>query len=150
MSFVFAMFREMLMFRKCSETEFDELSEGGTRYLFQLDNFDFRDTLDGEGYLHFVVVEESDGDPTFYEADQEVMYEFMARYLAGEYEKIHYEMELSPTHAALLDVMEMASARARSGDPSFTFDQVVEDQDEIGEVEEVDGSEEEWRDDSEN
>ena len=133
------------MFRQCTEAEFDEISEGGTRYLFRLDHYELRDTLDGEGYLHFVVVESPQGDPVFYEADQEVMYEFMARYLAGEYEKVHHEMQRSPTHAALLDVLEMATARARSGDSHFSFDQV--DEDEAGELEELEGSDEEWRED---
>ena len=133
------------MLRHCTESDFDEMSEGGTRYLCKLDHYDFRDTLDGEGFLHFVVAEETEGEPQYYEADQEVMYEFMARYLAGEYEKEHYEMQRSPTHAALLDVLEMATARARSGDPGFTFDEVDGDED----LEEAEGPDEEWRGDTE-
>jgi hypothetical protein len=120
------------MFRRCSEPEYEELSEGGVRYLFQMDHLSFRDTLDGEGFLHFFVVEEAD-EPQFYESDQEVMYELMARFLAGEFEKAHYEMERSPTHAALMDVLELASARARAGDASFSFDHEMEDlEEEIG------------------
>jgi hypothetical protein len=48
------------------------------------------------------------------------MYELVARYLAGEYEKDAYELEYSPGHHALLDLLEMAVARVRSGDSSFT------------------------------
>lgn len=110
------------MFRQSSDAEHEELSEGGTRYLFQLDHYGFRDTLDGHGYLHFFVVEETEEDPAYYETDRLAMYEFMARYLAGLYEKTHYDMERSPTHAALMDVMEMATARARAGDSAFAFE----------------------------
>lgn len=120
------------MFRRCSEPEYEELSEGGVRYLFQMDHLSFRDTLDGDGFLHFFVVEETD-DPHFYESDQEVMYEFMARFLAGEYEKAHYEMERSPTHAALMDVLELVTARARAGDSTFSFDDEMEElEEEVG------------------
>lgn len=130
------------MFRQSSDAEHEEMSEGGTRYLFQLDHYGFSDTLDGHGYLHFFVVEESDNGPAYYETDQEVMYELMARYLAGVYEKSHYEMERSPTHAALMDVLELATARARSGDPGFAFED-GEDLEEAEEVEEPDGFEDE-------
>lgn len=129
------------MLRLSSEAEHEEMSEGGTRYLFKLDHYEFRDTLDGHGYLHYLVVEEADPEATYYETDQETMYEFMARYLAGLFEKTHYEMERSPTHAALMDTMEMATARARSGDSGFAFDtagEMEEDAEEADEFEDED------------
>lgn len=135
------------MFRHCPEPEYDELSEGGTRYLFRLDHFEFRDTLDGEGFLHFFVTENAADETIAYETDQASMYEFMARYLAGAYEKDHYQMERSPTHAALLDVMEIATARARSGDPGFSFDHA---EDGAEEMDGADGADEEdWRQEGE-
>lgn len=130
------------MFRLSTEAEHEELSEGGTRYLFRLDHFEFRDTLDGHGYLRFFVVEQGEPAPSYYETDQEAMYEFMARYLAGLFEKTHYEMERSPTHAALMDVMELATARARSGDPGFSFEEAdpLDGEDDADELEDDDAS----------
>jgi len=63
------------------------------------------------------------------------MYEFMARYLAGEYEKSEYELERSPAQEALLDTLEIAAARARSGETEREFDDldVVQDWAEIEE-----------------
>lgn len=118
------------MFRQSSEVEYEEMAQGGTRYLFRMDHYHFSDTLDGDGYLHYFVSEESGDEAAVYETDHDTMYEFMARYLAGVYEKTHYEMVRSPTHAALMDLLELATARARSGDPAFSFD-VVEEMDDI-------------------
>jgi hypothetical protein len=87
-----------------------------------------------------------------YETDRETMYELMARYLAGEYEKAEYEMERSPAHEALLDTLEIAAARARAGETEFSFDDlgVAEDWDELdenGEPVEEDFHEDEEQDD---
>lgn len=109
------------MFRLSSEEEYQEASEGGTRHLFALGYFEFHDTLDGEGRLRHFVLETGD-DAGVFEAGREVMYEFMARYLAGLYEKEEYEMERSPAHEALLDNLELAAARARSGEADFSLD----------------------------
>ncbi len=111
------------MFRKCSEEEFERASEAGTRHLFALGHFEFRDALDGEGELHHFVLDSSEKDARgIFEADQLAMYEFMARFLAGEYEKRQYHLERSPAQDALLDTLEMAAARARSGESTFVFD----------------------------
>lgn len=113
------------MFRERSGDEYERGSEGGRRHLFALAGFTFQDTLDGEGRMrHFVLEAERDGEEgaRSYEADRPTMYELMARYLAGEYEKAEYGMERSPAHEALLDLLEIATARARSGDGDFTLD----------------------------
>lgn len=116
------------MFRLSSEDEYGTRSEGGRRYLFGLHRFEFHDTLDEEGAMHqFVVEEGEDGaDPAVYATDPPTMYEFMARYLAGEYEKVEYEMERSPAHDALLDILELATAQARNGDTGFSFEELEE------------------------
>jgi hypothetical protein len=125
------------MFRLSSEDEHEERSQGGTRQLFSLAHFRFHDAMDGEGTLHHFVAEtgaSGEGGPV-YETDRETMYELMARYLAGEYEKAEYEMERSPAHEALLDTLEIAAARARAGESEFSFDDlgVAEDWDELDE-----------------
>ena len=116
------------MFKQCTEDEYAQGSEGGTRYLFALDGFEFHDTMDEEGRLHHFVLEsgEDEEEPAIYEADQPTMYELMARYLAGEYEKEAYELERSPAHEALLDLLELATARSRSGDSGFSLDELEE------------------------
>jgi len=125
------------MFRLSTEAEHEERSEGGTRHLFGLGHFEFHDAMDGEGRLHHFVVDltGAEDDVMVYETDREVMYEIMARYLAGEYEKHEYAMERSPAHEALLDTLEIAAARARSGETEFAFDdlEVAEDWDEVEE-----------------
>lgn len=52
-------------------------------------------------------------------------------------------MERSPAHEALLDTLEIASARARSGESEFSFDDlgIAEDWDEIDEDGEIVGEE---------
>lgn len=116
------------MFRQCTEDEYAQGAEGGIRYLFALDGFEFQDALDEEGRLRHFVLEggEDDGEPAFYEADQPTMYELLARYLSGEYEKEAYDLERSPAHEALLDLLELATARARSGDSDFSLDELEE------------------------
>ncbi|MBV9773752.1 MAG: hypothetical protein JO040_07375, partial [Gemmatimonadetes bacterium] len=93
--------------------------------------------------------EAEEDEPRVYETDPATMYEFMARYLAGEYEKEEYEMERSPAQEALLDALELATARARSGDTDFAFDDLDEGdyddepfEDEEGFEEDEDGEEE--------
>lgn len=115
------------MFRERSEDEYERGSEGGRRHLFALAGFTFQDALDAEGRMrHFVLEAEREGedDARPYEADRATMYELMARYLAGEYEKAEYGMERSPAHEALLDLLEIATARARSGDGDFSLDEL--------------------------
>ncbi len=131
------------MFRLSSDDEYQEGSEGGTRHLFALGHFEFHDTLDGEGRLRHFVLETGD-DAGIFEAGREVMYEFMARYLAGLYEKEEYDMERSPAHEALLDNLELAAARARAGETEFFLDDLeAGDLDEEFEVEELEGESEE-------
>lgn len=130
------------MFRTTSISEYDERAEGGIRPLFALGPYDFHDAMDAEGEFHHFVVEpgESEEDePLVYEVDLASMYELMARFLAGEYEKAEYGMERSPAHDALLDLLELATARARSGDSGFTLDALedVEYEDEEYEDEEL-------------
>jgi hypothetical protein len=128
------------MFRLCSDEEFDEQSSAGTRPLFRVGSFVFQDTMDGDGHLHHMVIEQ-DEDAAAYALDGATMYELVARYLAGEYEKEAYELDHSPAHHALLDLLEQAAARARSGDSDFS----VADLDGSGE-ELIDFEEEEWED----
>ncbi|HEX2187927.1 MAG TPA: hypothetical protein VHG51_03465 [Longimicrobiaceae bacterium] len=110
------------MFRERSGDEHERGSEGGKRHLFALAGFELHDALDAEGRMrHFVL--EPEGDRV-YEADRATMYELMARFLAGEYEKVEYGLERSPAHEALLDLLEIATARARSGDGDFTLDEL--------------------------
>jgi hypothetical protein len=132
------------MFRRCSDDEFDERSSAGTRPLFRVGSFVFQDTMDGEGGLHHMVIEKDD-EAAAYEMDQPTMYEMVARYLAGEYEKEAYELEHSPAHHALLDLLEMAAARARSGECEFTIadlDGSSEDIEDFGDEDELDDREE--------
>lgn len=112
------------MFRKSSEPEFEQGTEGGTRFLFQLDSFSFQDAIDGKGALRHFVIEHSYEEPLRYETDRGSMYELMARFLAGEYEKEEYDLEISPAHEALLDLLELATARARGGDDDFSLEQM--------------------------
>ncbi len=141
------------MFRKSSEDEHEQSSQGGTRYLFALGHFQCHDAMDGEGGLHHFVVETGGAaeEAPVYETDRVTMYELMARYLAGEYEKREYEMERSPAHEALLDTLEIAAARARAGESEFSFDDlgVAEDWDEIDEDGELVEDEDDFDDEEE-
>jgi len=128
------------MFRTTPIAEYDDRCEAGVRPLFALGPYDFHDSMDGEGEVHHFVVEpgESDEDePLVYEVDLATLYELMARYLAGEYEKAEYGMERSPAHDALLDLLELATARARSGDSDFTLDALEDVEYDDEEVEET-------------
>lgn len=142
------------MFRKSPDGDYQDLSEGGVRHLFRLGPFEFHDTLDADGTFHHFVLEGAPGEDDAeerpaYEVDQETMYELMARFLAGEYEKAEYRMERSPGHDALLDLLEMATARARAGETEFSFDDLergeteVLDEDELTEFYLEDDHEEE-------
>lgn len=119
------------MFQPLSHDEADQKSEGGTRPLFTLGHYEFRDSLDGDGNLHHFVLDSSEttDEPTVYETNRRTMYEFMARYLAGEYEKSEYDLERSPAQEALLDTLEIAAARARSGETDWEFEDLDVTQD---------------------
>lgn len=123
------------MFQQCSEDHYAACSESGVRHLFRLGQYQFQDTLDDEGDLHHFVLETTgDSDETLrYEVDYATMYELMARFLAGEYEKEQYHLDRSPGHEALADALEMATARARAGETEFDFDDL-----DRGEVEVID------------
>jgi hypothetical protein len=112
------------MYRKSSDEEYEQGSAAGTRHLFTLGHFEFLDAMDGEGELHHFVLDSSESDEGagIFETDQMAMYEFMARFLAGEYEKREYRLERSPAQDALLDTLEIAAARARAGETTFVFD----------------------------
>lgn len=110
------------MFRQRGDREYEESSAAGVRELFSLGPFVFEDTMDGEGGLHHFVLSTGAEDPACYEADRETMYELMARYLAGEHEKRAYSLGRSPGHESLLDLLEMATARARGGETELSFE----------------------------
>lgn len=112
------------MFRASSDEAYEAGSESGVRHLFELGPYTFQDTLDGEdAHHHFIVEQDAEGARSAYEVDRDTMYEFMARFLAGAYELEEYELEHSPTHDELLDVLEIATARARSGESGFSWDE---------------------------
>lgn len=112
------------MLKQRSTQAYETGSEGGVRNLFSLGPYEFQDTLDGdEAVHHFILEVDEDGAPFAYEIDQPTMYEFMARFLGGEYEMKEYHLERSPGHEALLDVLEMATARARAGESGFSWDE---------------------------
>jgi len=121
------------MFRKSPDGDFEDLSEGGIRPLFRLGPFEFQDTLDEGGKFHHFVREgtEDDDERPTYEVDSDTMRELMARYLAGEYEKEEYELERSPGHDALLDLLEMATARARAGETELSFEDLDHEETEV-------------------
>lgn len=119
------------MFRKTSEDAYEALSSAGTRPLFSVGHFVFEDTMDGDGRFHHFIIEHAEDEEFLYEADQPVMYELVARYLAGEYEKNAYELEYSPGHHALLDLLELAAARARAGETDFDLSELDGGADEI-------------------
>lgn len=117
------------MFRHTSDEVYARRSTAGVRHLFSLGSFTFQDAMDGNGALRHFVVERGDpgGEPAPYEADLATMYEMVARFLAGEFEKREYRLEQSPAHHELLDILEMAAARARSGDPTFSLAELEEE-----------------------
>lgn len=111
------------MFRQRSEEEYVAGSAGGARDLFTLGPYDFQDTIGEDDSLHHFVLESADDESGVYEVDRPTMYEFMARFLAGMYEMEEYELERSPGHDALLDMLEMVTARARTGESGFSWDE---------------------------
>lgn len=113
------------MLRERSTDDYGAESEGGVRRLFTLGMYEFQDTIDGEERYHHYILERPAGGasgPT-YEVDGETMYEFLARYLAGSFEMVQYHVDQSPTHNALLDVLEIATARARGGESEFSWEE---------------------------
>ncbi|HEU4453323.1 MAG TPA: hypothetical protein VFR81_09695 [Longimicrobium sp.] len=135
------------MFRKSPDGDYEDLSEGGVRHLFRLGPFEFQDTLDEEGKFHHFVREGAADDeerPT-YEVDPDTMRELMARYLAGEYEKAEYELERSPGHDALLDLLEMATARARAGETELSFDDLDHEETEVFDVDDAEDTDDAQR-----
>jgi hypothetical protein len=113
------------MFRERSAGQYDDAAEAGVRHLFSLGEYVFQDTQDAEGVLRHFVSSTSDdsGNTSFFEMDTPVVYEFMARFLAGEYELREFEMEHSPAHDELLDILEILTARARAGEAEFSWDE---------------------------
>jgi len=141
------------MLRQRSADEYGDLSEAGVRHLFRIGGYRFEDVVDGKGVLHHFIGEDGagpDGADCTYEVDRDTMYEFAARYLAGLYELERYDLDESPGHVELLDALEIATARARAGEPDFSWEEfdavdaelIGEDPDE-GEDEDVDSEEEE-------
>lgn len=111
------------MFRQRSAEEYEVGSEGGIRHLFAIGPYEFQDTIGGEDDTHHFVLEAAGDDPGIYEVDRPTMYEFMARFLAGVYEMEEYDLDRSPGHDALLDMLEMVTARARAGESAFSWDE---------------------------
>jgi len=121
------------MLRQRSEGEYEVGSEGGVRHLFKLGQYEFQDTLDAdEGMHHFIRGGAAQvADALAYEVDRDTMYEFMARFLAGRFELEEYGMEQSPSHLALLDMLEIATARARAGVSDFSWEEFDEAENEL-------------------
>ena len=113
------------MLRACPEDEYLAHSSGGVRRLCRLGQYQLTDGMDDEGRMrHFVLDGREEGaSPDAYEVDRETMYELVARYLAGTLELSEYGMERSPGHDALLDMLEIATARARSGETEFSWEE---------------------------
>lgn len=132
------------MFRLRSEDEYAAGSDSGVRNLFSLGPYEFHDTLDADGVMHHFILEPGDEDGSgVYEVDHPTMYEFLARYVAGLYEMEEYELEHSVGHDELLDVLEMATARARAGESGFTWEEFDKGDTELlnGDGEDVDSDE---------
>ena len=129
------------MLRQRSEEEYDADREGGVRHLFRLGQYEFQDTMDGEEKFHHYILEHAGGSDEIprYEVDRETMYEFMARFLAGTHEMEEYKMERSPAHDTLLDVLEIAAARARSGEGEFSWEEFDRVENEV--IDEEEGEE---------
>ena len=111
------------MFKQSTQEAYQARSQAGVRHLFGLGPYEFHDTINDDGHFHHFILETGSTDESVYEVDRETMYEFMARFLAGEYEIDEYELEHSPGHDALLDVLELATARARSGESDFSWEE---------------------------
>lgn len=112
------------MFKERAAEHYHDAVEGGVRFLFSLGPYEFQDTIDDQSMRHFIVeAEEGEGDGRAYEVDRDTMYEFLARFLAGEFEMREYDLERSPAHDALLDVLEIATARARAGEDDFDWEE---------------------------
>ncbi|CAN5702557.1 hypothetical protein BH23GEM6_BH23GEM6_19000 [soil metagenome] len=113
------------MFRERSMEEYERDSESGVRDLFTLSHYQFQDTIDADGVRHHFVSESvgGDGETHLFEMDTPAIYEFMARFLAGEHEVREYRMERSPAHDELLDILEIVTARARAGEHDFSWDE---------------------------
>jgi hypothetical protein len=129
------------MFRLRDVEAYETGSEAGVRHLFRVGSYEFQDTLDEDETFHRFILDSSNEEAglAVYEVDTETMYEFMARYLAGVYEKAEYGMEQSPGHAALLDLLEIATARARAGETEFNLDEITRGETEVlGDAEETD------------
>ena len=133
----------MLRFRPYDE--YETHAEGGVRHLFRLGQYEFRDTIDPDEHYHHYILEVSEGadDPPVYEVDHDTMYEFMARFLAGTYELEEYDLEQSPSHNAMLDVLEIATARARAGETEFSWEDFDRPENEVMDDDEDDGRENE-------
>jgi aminoglycoside phosphotransferase len=137
------------MFKLRSQTDYETRSAAGVRELFTLGQYRFHDTLDDDGAMHHFVTDTAgtEGEAEAYEMDAPTAYEFMARYLAGLHEMEEYAMEQSPAQDELLDVLEIATARARAGETDFTWDEfdtaeseVLDDGDEVEEVADEDAN----------
>ncbi|MFT4415594.1 cytosolic protein [Fredinandcohnia humi] len=92
------------------EEDFQKVTEGGTRHLFELDTniglFVFFDGEDAEGKLHYLALqyEEENEEPSFcFSFELADFYEFMALYLndlefSAENESEDEEQEYGPIH----------------------------------------------------
>jgi hypothetical protein len=129
------------MMKSRSHEEYQADTETGMRHLFRLGQYAFEDTLDAEDHFHHYILDgpASGADTSAYEVDRDSMYEFMARFLAGVYELEEYDLEQSPSHNALLDVLEIATARARAGETEFSWEDFDSPENELMEGED-DGS----------
>jgi hypothetical protein len=103
---------ESMTVHKLSEDDFNTVTEGGTRHLFELDTnvgfFIFFDSVDNEGNGYYLVLqyEEDSEDPSAcYSFEMKDFYEFMALYLNDlefqdevDDEKEDEEEEYGPIH----------------------------------------------------
>jgi hypothetical protein len=129
----------MMKWRSLEQYQADAVT--GTRHLFRLGQYGFEDTLDAEDNFHHYILDgaASDAETHAYQVDRDSMYEFMARFLAGLYELEEYDLDHSPSHNALLDVLEIATARARAGETEFSWEDFDSPENELMEGED-DGS----------
>lgn len=102
---------ESMNVQKLSEDDFEKVTEGGTRHLFELDTnigfFIFFDSVDTEGKGHYLALqyEEDNEDPSAcYSFEMADFYEFMALYLNDlefeeeQDEENEDEQEYGPIH----------------------------------------------------
>lgn len=91
------------------EEDFNRVTEGGTRHLFELDTnigfFVFFDAADAEGNLHYLALqyEEESEEPTYcFSFELKDFYEFMALYMNdlefSDEESEDEEQEYGPIH----------------------------------------------------